>query len=59
MAILFHVALRKGRVKLEQKEIRNASFLSKLPARVHAVRPLFLAASDTGDQGPPLSPLPA
>jgi ADP-ribose pyrophosphatase YjhB (NUDIX family) len=33
MAILFHVALRKGRVKLEQKEIRNASFLSKLPAR--------------------------
>jgi ADP-ribose pyrophosphatase YjhB (NUDIX family) len=33
MAILFQVALRKGPVKLDQKEIREAAFMNKLPGR--------------------------
>ena len=33
LAILFHTKLRKGKLKLRAKEIRNAAFVSKLPAK--------------------------
>jgi ADP-ribose pyrophosphatase YjhB (NUDIX family) len=32
LAVLFHTKLRKGKLKLRAKEIRNAAFVSKLPA---------------------------
>jgi ADP-ribose pyrophosphatase YjhB (NUDIX family) len=33
LAVLFQVVLRKGPIKLEKKEIKNAVFVRKLPAR--------------------------
>jgi 8-oxo-dGTP diphosphatase len=33
LAILFQTKLRKGKLKLQAKEIRNAAFVSKLPPR--------------------------
>ena len=32
LAILFHTKLRKGKLKLPAKEIRDAAFVTKLPA---------------------------
>ncbi len=31
LAVLFHTTLRKGRLKLEETEIKNAAFVGKLP----------------------------
>ncbi len=31
LAVLFHTKLRKGKIKLRDKEIQNAAFVSKLP----------------------------
>ena len=33
LAVLFQVVLRKGPLKLEEKEIKDAAFVRKLPAR--------------------------
>ncbi len=59
VAILFHVTLRKGRLKLDRDEIQDARFVNRLPSRATPVGPLFLAAAVARSQGARFPPLPA